>query len=615
MRTDIPIFVQHWLTLVFFFALLVLMPALALSEETYKFERMWPTLQQPWYFNSTAITVDGNGNVYIANWSYYTIKKFTSAGQFVTEWAPGDYGGGEPFGLGVDPNGFIYVAGSGAADGDQQCILKFTLDGQFISKWGSKGTGKGEFRNPQGIAVGGDGNVYVVDVLNDRVQKFSPTHQFVAEWGTSGSGDGQFSVPSDITIDQNGYLYVVDSGNSRIQKFNQDGSFVSKWGSNGSADGEFDFPNTIYTYTWHEGGLFCGNITVDKDGNVFILDYGNNRIQKFTSDGKFLAKWANVHGDRAIAAGNNGNIYVGNGENVTTYGSNGEELISWGSSGSGEGELSHPSGILFDGNGSVFVADEGNGRIQKFAADGAFITSWYSTHLHGLAMNGSGDIYGVHPGEKSVYGYKPDGESIGKWKYNSSTAEGSFPTGIAIDASGNIYVADYEDYCIKKFSPDGQLILQWGKQGTGDGEFSFERYWGPDGIGIETDGEYIYVADLGNHRMQKFTLDGVFVLKWGSEGQGDGKFYYPRGVAVDKNHDVYVVDGAEYIQKFTSNGNFLDSYDSGLSGSEPGQFNYPMDLAVNDGGKIYVADSGNNRIQVLSKEGSPVAQGPTRPLS
>ncbi len=93
MRTDIPIFVQHRLTLVFFFALLVLMPALALSEETYKFERMWPTLQQPWYFNSTAIAVDGNGNVYIANWNYYTVKKFTSAGQFVTEWAPGDYGG------------------------------------------------------------------------------------------------------------------------------------------------------------------------------------------------------------------------------------------------------------------------------------------------------------------------------------------------------------------------------------------------------------------------------------------------------------------------------------------------------------------------------------------
>lgn len=65
----------------------------ASSGETYKFERMWPTLQQPWYFNPTAIAVDGNGNVYIANWAYYTIKKFTSAGQFVTEWAPGNYGG------------------------------------------------------------------------------------------------------------------------------------------------------------------------------------------------------------------------------------------------------------------------------------------------------------------------------------------------------------------------------------------------------------------------------------------------------------------------------------------------------------------------------------------
>jgi DNA-binding beta-propeller fold protein YncE len=59
----------------------------------------------------------------------------------------------------------------------------YKLDGQFISKWGIKGTGKGESRNPQGIAVDGAGNVYVVDVLSNRVQKFSATHQFVAEWG------------------------------------------------------------------------------------------------------------------------------------------------------------------------------------------------------------------------------------------------------------------------------------------------------------------------------------------------------------------------------------------------------------------------------------------------
>ena len=579
--------------------ILIVSPADPLAAEEYTFERMWPTLQQPWYFNSTAIAVDENGNVYVANWNYYTIKKFTSAGQFVTEWSPGDYGGGEPFGLGVDRNGFIFVAGSGA--GDNQCVLKFTLDGQFVSKWGSKGTGKGEFRNPQGIAVDGAGNVYVVDVLNNRIQKFSATHQFVTEWGTAGSGDGQFSVPSDITIDQNGYLYVVDNGNSRIQKFGQDGSFVTKWGSSGSGDGEFYF--TSHDYTWHEGGFFGGGITTDKGGNICILDNGNHRIQKFTSDGKFLSKWTNGYGGRGIAAGDNGNVYVGLGGNVTTYGSNGELIISWGSSGSGEEEFNWPGGISISGDGSIYVADSGNGRIQKFTADGAFITTWYGAFLQGLAMNGNGDLYGVNPGEKSVYGFKFDGESIGKWKYNSSTAEGSFPTGIAIDVSGNIYVADYEDYCIKKFSPDGQLILRWGKEGTGDGEFSFEKYNGPDGIGIETDGEgYIYVADLGNHRIQKFTLDGAFVLKWGSEGFGDGIFYYPRGVAVDKNHDVYVVDQGRYLQKFTSNGNFLYSYDCGLSGNEPGQFNGPIDLAVADGGKIYVVDRGNNRIQVLSSE-------------
>jgi sugar lactone lactonase YvrE len=581
----------------------LIFPVNPLAAEEYVFERMWPNLQQPWYFNSIAVAVDGNGNVYVSNWNYYTIKKFTADGQFVTEWSPGDFGGCEPFGLGIDRNGYIYVASSGACDGEGQSILKFTLNGEFVSKWGIKGTGQGQFRNPQGIAVDADGNVYVVDVLNDRVQKFNASNQFVIQWGTSGSGDGQFSRPTDITIDQSGYLYVVDSGNSRIQKFNQDGGFITKWGGSGADDGEFYF--TSHDYVWHEGGLFGGGITADKDGNICVLDNGNNRIQKFTSEGQFLAKWTNFYGTEGIAAADNGNIYVGRGTEIVVTGSNGQSVTTWGSRGDGDGELASPSGIVIDGSGSVFVSESANGRIKKFTADGNFTAAWQSTSLEALTISSNGDLYGVNSWEKSVYAFSSSGVSLGSWKYNSSTVEGSFPTGIAVDTSGNIYVADYEDYAIKKFSPEGQLILQWGKQGVNDGELNFETYTGrPEGIGIETDSDgYVYVADLGNHRIQKFTLDGVFVLKWGSEGQGDGKFYQPRGIAVDRNHDVYVSDGGGYIQKFTSQGALLFSYSGhsgGSAGSAAGQFNYPVDLAVGDGKKIYVADRGNNRIQVLS---------------
>jgi tripartite motif-containing protein 71 len=100
-------------------------------------------------------------------------------------------------------------------------------------------------------------------------------------WGSFGTGDGQFDRPAGITNQDLGRstMYVVDSGNDRIQMFTPDGKFISKWGSTGSGDGQFNFPV---------------GLTVDQKGNVLVADTGNNRIQKFTGDGKFVTKWTNL---------------------------------------------------------------------------------------------------------------------------------------------------------------------------------------------------------------------------------------------------------------------------------------------------------------------------------
>ena len=94
--------------------------------------------------------------------------------------------------------------------------------------WGSHGTGPGRFNMPWGIAVSGDGQVFVTDWRNDRVQKFGPDGRFILQWGSPGSGRGEFDRPVGIAVDAAGDVYVVDWHNHRVQIFDRDGEFQAQ---------------------------------------------------------------------------------------------------------------------------------------------------------------------------------------------------------------------------------------------------------------------------------------------------------------------------------------------------------------------------------------------------
>jgi DNA-binding beta-propeller fold protein YncE len=115
----------------------------------------------------------------------------------------------------------------------------------------------------------------------------------------------------------------------------------------------------------------------------------------------------------------------------------------------------------------------------------------------------------------------------------------------------------------------------------------------------------LYVADLKNDRIQKFTKDGNFTLEWGSRGDKDGEFESPAGVAVDSSDNVYVIDDTGRIQKFSSNCTFIASW--GSDGIGDGQFSKSEGLDVDPDGYVYVADTGNKRIQVFALSNSTVA--------
>eukprot|EP00731_Ephydatia_muelleri_P034563 Em0066g1a len=168
------------------------------------------------------------------------------------------------------------------------------------------------------------------------------------------------------------------------------------------------------------------------------------------------------------------------------------------------------------------------------------------------------------------------------------------PSCVAIHDNGDIYVGSHDD-CIYVFDQTGQLKNTIGSRGSGDGQFSFPR-------GISIKGDVLYVADTGNHRVQKLTSSGKFLHKFGQQGSGQGRFNCPVAVIIDSNNKLIVSDYSNHrIQIFNENGNWLSTIDG--KGSDNHSFQYPWGLALDLQGNIHVAAQGSNTIKVFSKEG------------
>src|SRR5207249_459619 len=248
-------------------------------------------------------------------------------------------------------------------------------------------------------------------------------------------------------------------------------------------------------------------------------------------------------------------------------------LLKWG--GPVDGELYYPLAVATDGSGNVYVADSRFSRIQKFDANGTFLTAW------GSPGSGNGQFGGGSP--NGAYAYDP--------------------SGVATDGSGNVYVADAGNHRIQKFDANGTFLTAWGSPGSGNGQFgggSPNGAYAYDPSGVATDGSgNVYVADAGNHRIQKFDANGTFLTAWGSPGSGDGQFRGPEGVATDASGHVYVTDyyGGR-IQKFDANGTFLTAW---------GGFSYLTGVAADASGNVYVADAVNLRVQKFDASGAFLA--------
>jgi len=299
--------------------------------------------------------------------------------------------------------------------------------------------------------------------------------QFVRQWGGLGQGEGQLFMPWGIAVGPDNEIFVVDYGNNRIQVFSADGLFLRGWGGLGTQPGRFRGPV---------------GIAVGADGTVYVSDAFNYRVQVFTPDGEFLRLWggpaseSNPFTPWGIAVDSEGNVYVSDlhAHRVYKFSGEGELLRSWGGLGTAEGKFTGPTGVAISPDGKLYVVDSLGYRVQVFTLDGEFLFKW-----------GSYCSLYIHEGAGCV---DPDGPG----PLESGDGQFESPWGIAFDPQGRVYVADSANKRIQLFTPKGDFLLKWGRLGRKPGEFD-----NPVGVAVDRHGD-VYVADLNNNRIQVFTF-------------------------------------------------------------------------------------------------------------
>ncbi len=259
-------------------------------------------------------------------------------------------------GIATDSEGNVWVA-----DTENNRVEKFNSKGEYLSQFGKEGSGNGEFKAPKGIAIDPSGNIWVVDSGNDRLQKFNSKGEYVTKFGEKGSGEGQFNSPAGITFASSTNAYVVDSGNNRVEKFNLGASpkFLTQFGKEGSGDGEFKSPTAVVA-----------------TASIWVTDTGNNRVQHFaTANLKYLSKFGEkgsgkgqLESPTAITSDFQGRLWVvdsGN-DRVQKFNSDGESQDQIGEKGTGAGQLSNPTGIVAPIAQKLLILDTGNSRVESW---------------------------------------------------------------------------------------------------------------------------------------------------------------------------------------------------------------------------------------------------------
>jgi tripartite motif-containing protein 71 len=447
---------------------------------------------------------------------------------------------------------------------------------------------------PSGLDVDGSGNVYIADTGNDQIAAYRPDGSQMWRVGTRGNkASGRFNNPRDVAY-LAGRLYVADLGFNRVDVLNaSNGSWVTAWPTH--------FSSAI--------GISAGT---DGKGNAVILtsDDVANAVTEWTPAGALVRRIQPAVGNgpgqlnapRDADTDSAGNIYIAdfNNDRVAKFSATGTWLMNWGSHGTLNGQFKRPYGVAIDSSNRVYIADSDNERIQKFTTTGGYLGRYGSLgtangqfrQLRRVAVGAGASplVYGADLWDNHVDRFQQSGAFDRRFGGQHAPAGGfNEPSGIAVDT--NTFVADSVNQRMQRFTTStGAFNLMWGDRGWGAKDLTGFNW--PRDIAINQASGTVWVADTKNNRVTQFTRSGTATGKvFGVLGSAVGQLHWPFAVA-STGSDVVVAD--------TWN-NRIERWDTSrlMPTWTQGGVSFPKDLAV-QGTTVYVADTNDNRVVELN---------------
>lgn len=239
------------------------------------------------------LVIDAYGQLYVADAGNNRVQVIDTNGNFVAEfgsfgWREGEFDYPNDVALNLDT---IYVADTGN-NRVQYCNLINRIFYPITPISDDL-----QFESPEGVAIGRNGEVYVVDTFNHRWVQFSRNLVPGLAMGRFGSSRDQFWNPTDLVVNPHGTVYVVDTGNHRIVSYDFSGNPMKSWGQKGSALGQFREPKRLAIDTWNY---------------LYVTDSGNRRIQVFTPEGRALMEFTvkTLLNPCGIAVSQKGQVFV-----------------------------------------------------------------------------------------------------------------------------------------------------------------------------------------------------------------------------------------------------------------------------------------------------------------
>jgi hypothetical protein len=537
-----------------------------------------------------------------------------------------------PYGVVIDSQGDLFFTDSGeneVREVNASTVVITTVAGTGAAGYSGDGglATAAELDDPTGLAIDASGDLFIADTGNNVIREVSNgVITTVAGDGTFGySGDGgsatsaELDAPLGVAVDSKGNLYIADTGNNVIREVSAAiittiaGDFKLGPGYNGN--------NTTATLAQLDNP---SGIAVDKNGDVFIADTGNNLIRE-VSGGALIT----VAGDFSLGPG-----YSGNTGAATSA------------------QLDQPTAVAVDSSGDLLIADSVNsvvrevtaGTISTIAGDGipgdtgnnGPATSAELGDPVGLAVQSTtGDLWIADSAgdvvrevsNGTITTVAGDGfENYGGDGGAATAAEMNNPRAIAVDSSGDLFIADTFNNVVREVNATTGVITTTAGDGIGGyagdgGQATDAELLDPTGVAVDSALDLLFIADSGNNVIRQVdlqtgvitTVAGDYDLGPGYSGDGGSataaQLNVPTSVAVDSNGNLFIADSGNNVVREVSGGdvstvagNFVDGagYSGDGSAATSAQLSDPVAVAVDANDDLFIADTGNDVIREVA---------------